>query len=147
MTASAPVDRGGVVNGQGKVGVDLAKKEPGAGAFIEQQRVLADPAETGLLRQCLLEYRGAVGKHPCDLIGFSTGSQVFVNAQLQLSEPCSQHLVVVPTQSISCNIGTVIGVKGRMHVTLPGQIVHSDRDDADRAGQQFARTAPLAAMM
>ncbi len=43
--AVAAVVVGGRVDGQWQVGIQLAEKEPGAGALIDQVGMLADPAQ------------------------------------------------------------------------------------------------------
>src|SRR5690348_2282340 len=53
----------GLVAGQRQVGVDLAQEEPRAGA-IEEERVLAAPAEAALARELDLHHRRRIGEHP-----------------------------------------------------------------------------------
>ena len=51
-----------LVDRQRQVGVDLAEEEIRAGFAVEQQRVLAAPAEAAALRQLDLHHRRAVGE-------------------------------------------------------------------------------------
>ena len=50
------------IHRQREIGEHLTQEEPGPRVAVEQVRVLADPAEAGIARECLLEHRCAVGE-------------------------------------------------------------------------------------
>ena len=52
----------GFIDRQGQIGEKLTKEKPGAGLLVNQHRILADPAQPGLLCQCPFQNRCAVDK-------------------------------------------------------------------------------------
>ena len=110
---------------QRQVGVDFAKKEPGAGLFAQQQRVLADPAEPGLFPERFFQHRRAVGE------GSIAPRRLSVDLPRQPPQPPPNRLVVIPTAGILGNVGTaVIGRQVGGGGWWGAKIVHACRNDA-----------------
>src|SRR5262245_36026988 len=87
------------VDRQRRVGEDLAEKKPRAGLGVEQVRVLADPAEAGVARECFLQNRAAVDEYAMRL-----RNAVSANLFGELREPAAQNLVVVAAERIARHV-------------------------------------------
>lgn len=59
-SAGAAMRAGGVIGRQRQIGKELAEEKPRPRIPTQQIRVLPDPANAGLFRQRLLEYRRAI---------------------------------------------------------------------------------------
>ncbi len=85
-----------LIDRQRQIGKQFAKKKPGAGAFVDQHCVLADPAESGFLGKCAFQYGGAIHKRPIAEI-----TRVFANAFCKLLQAAADEFVIVTTQCVT----------------------------------------------
>ncbi|MCY1446662.1 hypothetical protein D9M71_632450 [compost metagenome] len=110
----------GRIDGQRQVDVQLAEKEPAAGLLVEQQGVLADPAEPGLLRQGLFQHRRAV-----DEGAMAERADGLLDAIGQLLQTLADQLVVVAPQGVARHVGLVRTGQHLGHARVAGQVIHA----------------------
>jgi hypothetical protein len=135
------------IDRQRQVGINLAQEIHGAGVAAEQQRVLAAPAQAGLVGQGHFHHRRRVGKNPeAERAGFG------LHPLRQLLQPAAQDLVVVAAAGIDGHHrGARIG-QARLLALAPiasiaaRQVIHARHDYPAGAGHQFRRPGALAAM-
>ena len=134
--------RGWFVHGERNIGKEFAKKKPGTRVRVQQVGMLADPAQAGLLRQGFLEDRGAVHEYPV------AGAPDPIPDELgQALQAGAQHLVVVPAQGVTGDVGVRGSVEHFLCIGAPaGPVVHPCRDDAHGSGNQFRRPRAFAAV-
>jgi hypothetical protein len=72
---------------QRDVDVDLAEEEQRARVALQQQRVLAAPADAGLLREFDLEHRRRIGEH-----AVAVCADLALDALRERLQPVAQHL-------------------------------------------------------
>ena len=131
----------GRVDWQRDVDEQLADEEPAAGLAVEHQGVLADPAEAGLFGDGLFQHRrtvdeGAMAKRADDRL----------DALGQLLQALAHQLVVVAAQRVARHVG-LLGLRQALgHPRIAGQVVHTQRHHAQRAGYQLIRVRALAAV-
>ena len=140
LAVSAQVRFGGAGAGQLQIGVDFAEKEPAARLRVDQQRVLAHPAQPGLLRQGLLQHRGAVREGPKAGVH---ALRRLIDAPGQPGQPAAHQLVVILSQGVAGNIGPAAIGQRRLAVRALRQIVHAGANQAAGAGLQLRRMQPL----
>ena len=123
-----------LVHRQRQVRVDFAKKKPGTGFTIQHQRVLAAPAYAGFRGEFDFHDRCAVGEHA--VLEWCHGG----NTVAQLLQPPAQDLVVVASHRIAGHIRAAAVAHDLPAVGRLGRkIIHSDRNDPQRAWHQFRR--------
>ena len=138
--AAVLVDRR--IDRQRQVGVDLAQEKIRARFAVQQQRVLAAPAEARFLRERDFHHRRAVGERAvaerarpprrCDRRGAAAAA----------ASPCDSRARArsARRRRASGSASTSLGRARRGR-----QIIHARRDDAQRAGHQLGRArAPRA---
>ena len=122
---------------QCQVGVQLAEKKPGSGLLVDQVGVFADPAEPGLLCQCLFQYRCTVGKGAIAELADVRGDPV-----RQLLQSPAQQLVVVATEGIAGQVGKRGLLQHRICLACrPRPVVHADGNHTGGARYQVGRAA------
>ncbi len=126
------------VRRQRQIGVNLAEQEAGPGLAVEQQRVLADPAEPGVARHRTLQRRCTVGEHTV-----SVRSDLFFDAGAQALEPAAQELVIIAAQCVAGDVGTPAVGKQRPGVVNGRPAIHPYADDADGPLVQGVRPSSL----
>ncbi|ERO63384.1 hypothetical protein P308_02935 [Pseudomonas piscis] len=131
----------GLVHWQRQVDEQFAEEEVAAGLAVEDQGVLADPAQAGLFGNGFFQHwrtvdEGAVAEGPDDLL----------DALGQLLHALADQLVVVAAQGIARDVG--LGRLGQAlgHLGVAGQVVHAQRNHAQGAGHQFRRARALVAV-
>ncbi len=130
-----------LVDGQGDIDEQLAEEEPAAGLAVEQQGVLADPAEPGLLRGGLLQHRRAVDE------GAETeGADHLLNALGQLLDALADQLVIIAAQRIARDVGLLRLGQALVHACVAGQVVHAQGDHPQGAGYQLVGPRTLVAV-
>ena len=140
--AGAAVAGFGRVHRQGQVGVDLAEEEPRAVLAVQQQRVLAAPAEPGFGGEFDFQHRRAVGEDA--VMVFADFRADLVGQALQA---VAQDFMVVAPQRVAGKVGGVGIIQHRMRVGRGGRkVIDPCADDADRAGHQFGGPAALGAV-
>src|SRR5207302_9319024 len=117
------------VRRQRQVGVDLAEKEPGAGA-VEEQRVLAAPADPG--PHCELHFHH--GRRVCEH-AIAERTDFGLNPIAQALQPGAQHLVVVAAARIASDVR--LRPTARRRFAVPAGVIQSAGDDAQRAGLEL----------
>ena len=133
---------GGRIHRQGQVGVEFAEEEPAASVAVDQAGVLADPAESGIARECALEHWRGIHEHP--VAEFAHRGADAVGEGLQ---PLPHQLVVIAAERVAGDVGAVAVGQG-----LPGAgvvacaVVHPHRHHADGARLKFGGTRPLVAV-
>jgi len=109
---------------------------------IEQQGVLADPAQPGIPAQGLLQHRAAVDEHP-----IAESANGGLDAVCQVLQTLAHELVIVPPQCIAGDEGAAcVGQHGIIRLEVGGAVVHAHADDAYRAGDQALGPRALDAM-
>jgi hypothetical protein len=115
----------GVSGCQRQVGEQLAEEEIRSRVAIQQQGVLAAPAQPAVPGQADLHYRGRVGEGSIVEV---TG--LFADAIGEFLQSCPQQLVVIAAQRIARDEGAaavgqrVAGIRGA------GPVIHARGDDA-----------------
>ena len=128
------------IRGQRQIGQDLAEEEARTGIAIEQQGVLASPAQPRALTDRDLHQRRRVDDD-APLVRL-----IFRDAQGEPLEALAQHLVIVATEGISRH-ESQRGL-GEHLVRRPGrgEVVHACGDDAAATGHQQVGPAAEAAV-
>jgi len=140
--AAMGADRGLCRRCQRQVGVDLAEEKPRAGLAIQQQGVLADPAEPGVAGQRLFEHRRTVGEH-----AITMRRDGFRHPLGQLLQPAPHQLVIVAAQRVARDVGRFrVGQHG-LGVLSGWAIVEPRADHRHRARQQPCRRFAQARML
>src|SRR6185436_3450040 len=127
---TAAVGTSGFVQRQRQVGEDLAEEEVRAGVARDQVGVFADPADTGLAREGLLEHGPGVDEHAIthrpdardDVVG-------------QSLQGIAQHLVIVAAEGVARHVaGVLVGQRlhrvaraGGILAGLPGVLLRGRR--------------------
>src|SRR5437763_218741 len=120
LTASA-VGAGGLVRRQRQVRQDLAGKEPGAAMARDEVGVLADPAESGVAGERLLEHRRGIDAHPV-----AEWPDVLLKLRGEPGESASQRLVVVASQRVARHVAEPRVVEHRLRIArIARPIVHA----------------------
>ncbi len=109
---------------------------------VQQQRVLADPAQPGLHRQSLLQHWRAVDEDP--IVVCRDGA---ADPFRQLGEPLAHQLVVVASQRIARDVGPLRLLECLLQRHAGWQVVEPQRDHPQRARQQFGRATAAAAVL
>jgi len=143
--AAAAVLARGLRGRQGQIGVERAKEEHRAAVAVEQQRVLAAPAQAGAPGELDLEHRRRVAEYAP-----AKRSGLFTQPPRQPLETGAHHLVIVAAQRVARDIGAlVVGQRGPgaiAPVGIGGRVVHGHHDRAQGAGHQLGRTRPAHAV-
>lgn len=145
--ACAAVGRDRLGRWQGHVHEDLAQKEHGAGIPIEQQRVLAAPAQSTARGQFHLQDRRRIREG-----AVAQTLHLPSNAGRQAAQARAQHPVIVTASGIDRDhrltrlIDSAELACGPVRLSVGRQIVHAGCDHTDSARQQFGRSGPLHAV-
>ncbi|MNY20131.1 hypothetical protein D3C86_1535980 [compost metagenome] len=129
------------IDRQRQVDEQLAKEEVAAGATVEHQGVLADPAEAGLFGDGFFQYRRAV-----DEGAVAERAGLLLDALGQLLQALADQLVVVAAQGVARYIGFLRFAQALGHLGVTGQVVHAQRDHPQGAGHQLLGMRALAAV-
>ena len=135
------VARDGFVHRQRQVDEQLAEEEPAAGLAVEQQGVLADPAESRLLGQRLFQHRRAVDKG-----AMAERTDHRLNALGQLLQTLAHQLVVVAAQRIARHVGLFGIGQAPGHLGVAGQVIHAHGNHPQGAFHQFGWPRALVAV-
>ncbi len=138
---------GRLVDRQRQVDQDLADEKHRAGVAVEQQRVLAAPAQARLFGQRQLHHGRRIGED-----AIAEGADFALDAGGQLLQPAAPHLGVIAAarihryhrrmrvlQAQRLALAPVLGGRHR-------QIIHACADGAHRARNQFGGTRTLHAV-
>ena len=99
--------------------------------------MLADPAQAGFLGQRFFQDRCAI-----DECTIAERADVLCDAVGEFLQSLPQHLVVVATERIACDISEIVSFEhGGRGALIHWQVIHACRDDAAGAGDQFGRAA------
>ena len=122
----------GRVGRQRDVGVDLAQEKPRPGLGVDEQRVLADPAQTGFLCEPALQHRSAVDEGPQGGVRAHRA-----DALREFGEAVAENLVIVAAQRVAGHVAALAVCKHCVRLCgLRGPVVHACRDHAYSARQQ-----------
>src|SRR4051812_11418842 len=119
--------------GERQIGVNLAKEEPGAGP-VEEQRVLAAPADAGAHRKLDFHHGPRIGEH-----AVAEGADLGLDALAELLQPVAQHLVIVPAARVPGDVGALVG---RGELIVADAVIHAAGYDAQGARLELRRTRP-----
>ena len=129
------VDTWATVGSCAQIGVHLGKKEPRTCAAVDEVRVFANPAQTGVARQGFLKHRRAVAE-----AAVVERPNFALNSIGQTLQAVSQQLVVVATERIARNVGKIRLRKDSVGVVRSGwEVIHAYANDGHRARDQFVR--------
>ena len=135
------------VHGQRHVDEDLAKEKEGTALAVDQQGMLAAPAQASLLRQFDFHHGRRIAEDAVTEV-----ADLALDALGQLLQARTHDLVIVAAPRIHGNHGCRrIGVARRLVLTPVGpqrrrQIIHARADGAHRARHQFGRARTLHAV-
>ena len=138
LTAAAVAASGGTGCRQRQVRIDFAQQEVRAGLAVEQQGVLADPAQSGVARQGFFERWRAVRKHPV-----TVWFDLFADTCRQLQQTSAYGSMIVPSERVARDIALARIIQHRLRVRADRPVVHPGRDHRDRAFAQLGRPAAL----
>ena len=117
-------------------------EDPRAGHAAEQVRVLADPAESGIARECLLQHRRRI-----DEGAIAERTYLSRDAIGELLQAAAQNLVIVTSERIAGHVTQLWLVEDLPRIARVRRVVvHTHGDDPHRAGQKFVRAAALDAV-
>ena len=147
--ATTAVRRDGLAGRQRKIDVNLTQEKHRPGFAVEQQCMLAAPALPAAGGQLGFKHRGRIGEDAVAEHAYLGG--YFFTQGLQ---PAAHHLVVVTPPRIDRHNSFGGALQATELDGLPRvpcgrgrrQVVHTRRDDADRAGNQLARPRAFKAM-
>lgn len=104
--------------------------------------VLADPTESRVARQGFFQHGRAIGEHAISLLLDHRG-----NALAEFGEPRAQHLVIVAAERVAGDVTrNRVGKRFMSVARLFGKVIHTRRDHAQGAGDQFLRSRAAQAM-
>ncbi len=104
--------------------------------------MLADPAESGVARERLLQDRAAVDEH-----AMRAGNAVLADFLSESRETSAQDLVIVAAERVARDVRALGVAQDLVSVArLRRQVVHARRDDAQGSGDQLLRPRASAAM-
>ena len=128
------------VERQGQIGEDLTEEEVGASVALEQQSVLASPAQSAAAGELDFKYRRGVGEHP---EGMGDGSR---DALRQLLQALAQHLVIIASQRITRHVGKAAIGQHRLCIGRSRPVIEARADHPPRAGHELRGAGALHAV-
>ena len=140
--ALAAVVLGGLVHRQRQVGVNLAEEKPAARVAIENQGVLALPAEAGFLGEGFFHHRRAVHEGA----GQTGVGHFFADQRRQPRQPFAHQLVVVAAQGVAGHIGFLFLLQHLHRLGVRRQVVHAQRQHTHGVRLQLRRPRALVAV-
>jgi hypothetical protein len=102
---------------------------------VDQAGVLADPAQSGIARQCPFQHGGRV-----DEGAVAERADLGLHALGQLLQAVAHQLVVVAAERVAGHVGAfAIGQRGPGFGIVAAAVVQPDRDHPQGTGHQFGR--------
>ena len=130
------------IDGQREIGVNLTQEKPRTGVARDEIGVFADPAESGIACDRLLEDRSGVDVH-----AITERTDAILDAIGEILQGVTQDLVVVAPECVSGNVADVFRVQREVGVRRVARpIVEPYADGTNRTGLEFRRSRAARAM-